>query len=178
MASSRVLVLSTSLNPASKSRKLARLAFDYLGESGVEAEWIDLRDLDLPICDGDEAFKHPDSKKLRHAVAEAKGILLGTPIYNYAVTAAAKNAVELGGRAFTGKVVGFICAAGGRHSYMSVMNIANSLMLDFRSVIVPRFVYAPRGSLEQDGKWNPEVVERTHGCADELVRMASLLVTE
>jgi hypothetical protein len=35
-----------------------------------------------------------------------------------------------------------ICAAGGGSSYMSVMGLANSLMLDFRCLIIPRFVYA------------------------------------
>ena len=46
----------------------------------------------------------------------------------------------MAGRAFTGKPVGFVCAAGGRSSYMAVLGLANSLMLDFRCLIVPRFV--------------------------------------
>jgi FMN reductase len=37
------------------------------------------------------------------------------------------------------KVVGFLCAAGGKSSYMSVMRLANSLMLDFRCLIIPHF---------------------------------------
>ena len=71
-----------------------------------------------------------------------KAILLATPIYNYDVSAAAKNMVELTGSAWRDKTVGFICAAGGTSSYMSVMGLANSLMLDFRCIILPRFVYA------------------------------------
>ncbi len=74
------------------------------------------------------------------------------PIYNYGINAAAKNVVELTGRdAWTGKVVGFVCAAGGHGSFMSVMPLANSLMLDFRCIIVPRFVYATKAAV-QDGK--------------------------
>ncbi len=50
--------------------------------------------------------------------------------------------IELAGSAWEDKIVGFLCAAGGMSSYMSVMAYANSLMLDFRCVIIPRFVYA------------------------------------
>jgi FMN reductase len=68
--------------------------------------------------------------------------LIATPVYNYNINAALKNLIELTGSAWTDKVVGFICSAGGKNSYMSVMSLANSLMLDFRSIIIPRFVYS------------------------------------
>ena len=53
-----------------------------------------------------------------------------------------KNMIELTGSAWEDKIVGFLCAAGGHTSYMSVMSYANSLMLDFRCVIIPRFAFA------------------------------------
>jgi FMN reductase len=71
----------------------------------------------------------------------ADDFVVATPIYNYEVGGATRNLIALGGSAFRDKVVG-VCAAGGQRPYMSVMALANSLMLDFRSVIVPRFVYA------------------------------------
>ena len=80
--------------------------------------------------------------ELQAAVRESTAILMAVPIYCFDINAAAKNLIELTGRQWTHKVVGFMCAAGGRASYMSVMGIANSLMLDFRCLIVPRFVYA------------------------------------
>ncbi len=52
-----------------------------------------------------------------------------------------KNFVELTGHSMKGKLAGFLCAAGGRMSYMSFMSLANSLMLDFRMFVLPRFVY-------------------------------------
>lgn len=175
MAAPRVLVLSTSLNPSSNSRKLARLALERMQAGGARAHWMDLRDLDLPICDGGDSYEHPDVARLKEQTKAADGILIATGIYNYAVTAACKNAVEFAGRTLTEKVVGFLCSAGGRHSYMSVMNLANSMMLDFRSVIVPRFVYAPRGSFSDEDISDPEVIERVGECADELVRMTAAL---
>ena len=69
-------------------------------------------------------------------------MIVAAPVYNYDVSASAKNMIELTGNAWEDKMVGFLCAAGGMSSYMSVMAYANSLMLDFRCVIIPRFVYA------------------------------------
>ena len=94
------------------------------------------------------AAVHGAEVDLTHTIIRAPidGIVVATPIYNYDASAAAKNLVELTGRAWQNKVVGFLCAAGGDGSYMSIMALANSLMLDFRCVIVPRFVYATGGA--------------------------------
>ena len=49
--------------------------------------------------------------------------------YEHAIALA--NLVELTGRLWENKVVGFLCSAGGPGSYMSIMGLANSLMLDY-----------------------------------------------
>jgi NAD(P)H-dependent FMN reductase len=141
------LIISCSLNPDSNSRKMARAAFNALNEKGG-AEWLDLRDLELPMCDGGKAYSHANVEVVAKKIRDAKCILMAVPIYNFDVNAAAKNLIELTGRAWTEKVVGFLCAAGGKSSYMSVMGVANSLMLDFRSLIIPRFVYADGSSFD------------------------------
>ena len=89
---------------------------------------------------------------------------------NYDANAAAKNFIEITGQAWQNKVVGFLCAAGGEKSYMSIMSIANSLMLDFRCVIIPRFVYVSDDTVADEA-----VVERIHELADELVRFTTNL---
>ena len=136
------LVVSTSGNPDSNSRRMGRIAFRHLEKAKVECAWLDISELELPLCDADACYTKPGSRNVSKAIKAADGILLATPVYNYDVSAAAKNLVELTGSAWEEKVVGFLCAAGGMSSYMSVMAFANSLMLDFRSVIIPRFVYA------------------------------------
>ena len=103
-------------------------------------------------------------------------MLVAAPIYNFDVSAAIKNLVEQTGRAWTDKVVGFLCSAGGRASYMSVMAMANSLMLDFRCVIVPRFVYATGDDFSDQGTEalviSSDVTERVDELAAEVVRLA------
>src|SRR5260370_8259766 len=102
----------------------------------------------------------PGSKKLSADIEAAHGILIAAPVYNYDVAAAAKNMLELTGSAWEDKVVGFLCAAGGMGSYMSVMSFANSLMLDFRCLIIPRFVYATGDSFDVAELTDTKVAKR------------------
>jgi len=169
------LVISTSGNPDSNSRRMGRIAFRHLEKAKVKCEWLDISELELPLCDADACYTKPGSQKVGEAIKTADGILLATPVYNYDVSATAKNLVELTGSAWEDKVVGFLCAAGGMSSYMSVMSFANSLMLDFRSVIIPRFVYATGRAFDGDEIKDPEVVERIEELADELIRFTKAL---
>jgi len=136
------LIISASLRPQSRSRILAQAARHILQDQGKSVQWLDLSEVTLPFCDGEDSYDHPNLPPLATQVAQARGILVATPIYNYDVNASLKNFLELTGKAWSEKTVGFLCAAGGKGSYMSVMPFANSLMLDFRCLILPRYVYA------------------------------------
>jgi FMN reductase len=140
--SAEYLILSTSLRSASLSRTMSEtIAGDY-AELGATHHLIDLREFVLPLCDGETAYEHPHVATLSALIETARVIIVATPIYNYAANAAVKNLVELTGSSWENTTVGFLCAAGGSSSYMSIMSLANSLMLDFRCLIIPRFVYA------------------------------------
>lgn len=166
------LVLSTSLSSGSRSRILARAAADSLGDAGHEPRFIDLRETELPLCDGETAYGHENVQMLTEAVRSADGILVATPVYNYDVNAALKNAVELTGKAWTGQTVGFLAAAGGQGSYMSLMGLANSLMLDFRCIILPRFVYTTGAAFTAGEISDEDVVRRVDEVAERLATLA------
>ena len=154
---------------------MGRIAFASLEQAGVDCEWLDLSEFDLPLCDASQCYLHPHAQKVNAAIAAAEGIIVAAPVYNYDVSASAKNLIELSGKSWQDKVVGFLCAAGGMSSYMSVMAYANSLMLDFRCVIVPRFVYAT-GSAFADGEVkDAKVVERIELVSAEVVRFTKAL---
>ena len=173
----RMVVISGSLNPQSRSRVLARRAHELLAGHDVVSQWIDLQQVDIPMCDGTGGSKGGDVAELRQTIDAADGVFLAAPVYNFDVNAAVKNLVEQTGRAWTDKVVGLLCAAGGRASYMSVMSLANSLMLDFRCLIVPRFVYATASDFsddrtEQMALASDDVSERVAELVAEMVRLA------
>ena len=155
----KILAISCSLNPVSRSKILYRRACGYLESQGIRVQTIDLAQMSVPLCDADSCYEDPAVQDLTSKIAAADGIFLAVPIYNYGVNAAAKNLVELTGNGWEGKVVGFLCAGGGRSSYMAVMSIANSLMLDFCCIILPRFVYATKDSFT-DGTISDEGLDR------------------
>src|SRR4051794_9940631 len=171
----KYLVISTSGNAESNSRIMGRVAFDQLQKKQVDCEWIDISALEIPLCDADKCYLNPAAQKLQKTIDAADGMLIAAPVYNYDVSAAAKNMIELTGSAWEDKVVAFVCAAGGMSSYMSVMAYANSLMLDFRTVIIPRFVYATGQSFDGDQLIDNKVAERVRQVADELVRFTVAL---
>jgi len=169
------LVISSSLNPKSLSRLLALTAFNNFKKKDASAEWLDLADHSIPFCDGDSTHKNSEVKKLREKINNAQGILFAVPIYNYDVNAAAKNLIELTGDAWTNKVVGFLCAAGGKSSYMSVMGLANSLMLDFRCLIIPRFIYSTNEDFSEGKVTDSQVKDRISELIKELERICTTL---
>ena len=171
----KYLVVSTSGNPDSNSRRMGRIAFDHLQKAKVNCEWLDISELGLPLCDADACYTQPAAQKLNASIEAADAILVATPVYNYDVSAAAKNMVELTGSSWEDKVVGFLCAAGGANSYMSVMGFANSLMLDFRCVIIPRFVYATGDAFDGDELKDKKVIKRIDELATELIRYGQAL---
>ncbi len=169
------LVLSTSGNPDSNSRRMGRIAFAHLQKAKVDCDWIDISELDLPLCDADKCYANASAQKLSKAVQSADGIIVAAPVYNYDVSAAAKNMIELTGKAWEDKIVGFLCAAGGNSSYMSVMAYANSLMLDFRCVIIPRFVFATGQAFDGDKVTDDKIDKRIEQVAADLIRFTKAL---
>ena len=145
-------------------------------ESSIDnVEFFDLQDNPLPMCDGDECYDLPEVLEFREKVKNADGIIMATPVYNFNVSSGAKNIVELGGSMLYDKIFGFMCAAGGRNGYMSVMSLANSLMLDFRCYIIPKFVYATKHDFENGKITNSDIKERIKELGTELIRVSKAL---
>ena len=168
------LVISCSLSATSRSALLAEYIGGALARLGSDVETVDLRKFELPLCDGDAAYGDGNVKTLARKIADADSVALAVPIYNYDVGGVAPNLIAMTGPSWIEKVVGFIGTAGGERSYMAIMGLANSLMLDFRSIIVPRYVYASRESFS-GGSPNEEIAGRLDALAADLNRFATAL---
>ena len=163
-----VLIVATSLSPRSRSQTLARLAAGKLAAKDVPHTLLDLRETPLPFTGSDAAWGDPAVATIKAQTKAATHLLFAVPIYNYDVNAVAKNYIEhMGKDAFEGKTVGMLLSAGGAGSYMSAMPFANSLMLDFRCWIVPRFLYVSKDL--EDGKLPAPLEERLDGLLTDLL---------
>jgi FMN reductase len=147
----------------------------YLANYLDDTEFFDLQENPLPMCDGDECYDLPEVLTFREKVENADGIIMAIPVYNFNVSSGAKNIVELGGRMLYDKTFGFICAAGAKSSYMSVMSLANSLMIDFRCYIIPKFVYATKHDFENEKIINKDIEDRIEELGNELIRVSKAL---
>ena len=149
---------------------MAQFAHQHLP---AQKHFIDLQDHPLPLCSGNAPKPEAVLDIMEH-IASAESIILAGPVYNYDLNAAAKNLIEWTGRAWSGKVVGFLLSAGGKNSYMAPLGFINSLMLDFRCIIVPRYVYADRHMFTEDGIHN-SVRSRIENLALDTAKLGACL---
>ena len=72
------------------------LAMQRVEALGAETEMLDLRELNLPFCDGGKGYPdYPDVERLQKTVAHANGLILATPEYHGGVSGVIKNALDL-----------------------------------------------------------------------------------
>jgi len=142
-----------------------------------DAKFIDLQKIELPICDGDQCYEEPIVDEFKGYIQNARSILIASPIYNYDLNAVAKNLIELTGQSWEDRLVGFITAAGGKGSYMSPMSFINSLILDFRCIIIPRFVYADKTCFNDNGDINHFIKGRIEELVNSSILLSKALVS-
>lgn len=98
----KVLGMSGSLRSDSYNRKVLQVAKKIAADLGAEVSEIDLRELNLPMYDGDiESAGIPEPvQKLKAAILEADVLLIASPEYNYSVSGALKNAIDWASRPY------------------------------------------------------------------------------
>ncbi len=170
----KIAILNSNLSPGGKSAHLADTLASLFAESGHEAKVFNLGELDLPACDGSTCYKNEKTISLTAALADTEAIVLISPIYNYDLNAAAKNLIELTGNSWKGKAVGLVVTAGADRSYLSPLAFMNSLSIDYRCLVSPRYVYVTREDFTPEGTLSRDspVVPRLHFLAAELPVLA------
>jgi NAD(P)H-dependent FMN reductase len=148
--SMKIAILNSNLAPGGKSASLVEALAMLLTAEGHEPMAYHLSDLSLPPCDGYLCYKDENTIALTAELAGAEAIILVSPIYNYDLNAAAKNLIELTGFSWKGKAVGLVCTAGADRSYLSPVSFMNSLSIDYRCLVSPRFVYVTRSDFAED----------------------------
>ena len=128
----KIVGITGSLRDGSYSLKALKQAIARVETLGVEVEILDLREMNLPFCDGgDDYSDYPDVVKLRNAVKTADGLILATPEYHGSVSGVLKNALDLMSfEHLSDKVTGLISVLGGQ----SNSNALNDLRVIVRWV--------------------------------------------
>jgi len=119
MKTIKVLAFSGSFRSGSYNRKLLKIAAGYAKASGADVEVMDLKELSMPVYDGDiQAKGLPASVLEFKAKIEASDLLIiASPEYNYSVPGGLKNAIDWASRgenSFKGKHA-VVCGASNGH---------------------------------------------------------------
>jgi FMN reductase len=128
----KIVGIAGSLRPDSYSQLALQVAAQKLQALGAEVEILDLRQMQLPFCDGSKEYpEYPDVKRLQAAFIQADGMVLVSPEYHGSVSGVLKNALDLMSfDQLSGKVAGFISILGGQ----SNSNALNEMRIILRWV--------------------------------------------
>lgn len=175
----KLLGLSGSLTPRSKTliavEETLHAAESLSGH--VHTECVNLRDLELEFCDGrDPKLYGGDTGRLIKKIAQADGLIVGTPIYRGSYTGALKNVLDIiPADALKGKVVGLIATGGTYHHFLAIEHQLKPLFGFFQSHIVPEAVYAHDAHFENKVLVDGEIKQRLHELARNVIDLYSKL---
>ena len=180
----KILAFAGSLRAGSLNRMLLTNALAAL-EGKAELDRLDLRDVAMPIYDGDlEAAQGPPegARRFKARIAAADALLIATPEYNTSVPGGLKNVIDWASRPpdipFKGKVALLLSASPGQfgavRSLMTVRQILTALFVH----VVPQAVSVSRADQAFDESGNLKEARTKasieKACA-ELLRLTALL---
>jgi chromate reductase len=154
----RILAFAGSLRAGSFNKKLVRIAAEGARAAGAEVTLLDLRDLPMPIYDGDierEQGLPPNARTFKSLLIDHHGVLLSTPEYNSQYPAVLKNAIDWASRqepgdtplmAFKGKIAAVMSASPGALAALRSQTLVRSLLLYLGMVVVPTQIGVARAA--------------------------------
>lgn len=169
----KLVGIAGSLREASYSHQALAIAARTAQELGAEMTVLDLRQMQLPFCDGTQDYPgYPDVDVLRQAVKEADGLILVTPEYHGSVSGVLKNALDLMSfEHLDGKVVGAISVLGGQAN-SNALNDLRKIARWVHAWVIPEQVAIGQAwqAFNDDGKLvDPKLAERLDKFVHSLV---------
>ncbi|MBD2340607.1 NAD(P)H-dependent oxidoreductase [Calothrix sp. FACHB-156] len=151
----KIVGIGGSLRPNSYTQIALQVAAQRVEALGAEVEILDLRQMQLPFCNGGKDYsEYPDVQRLRDTVTNTDGLILATPEYHGGVSGVLKNTLDLlSFDELSGKVAGVISVLGGQ----SNSNALNELRLILRWVhgwVIPEQIAIGQawGAFNAEGK--------------------------
>lgn len=168
----KIVAFAGSLRGGSLNKKLVRIAAAGARAAGAQVTDLDLRDVPMPLYDGDIEREHglpPNAKVFKRLLVEHHGMLISSPEYNSAFPAVLKNAIDWASRiepnepalaAFKGKIVGLMAASPGHLGGVRGLAVLRSILSNIGAVVIPTQMaifrasdaFADDGSLRDEGQ--------------------------
>lgn len=145
----KILAFAGSTRQASYNKLLVKIAAEGARGAGAEVTYLDLRDLPMPLYDGDLEEKEgmpANARKFKELMLAHQGLIIASPEYNSSITAVLKNAIDWASRpdpgegmlaAFNGKVAAIMSASPGGMGGMRGLVHLRSILGNINVLVIP-----------------------------------------
>ncbi len=162
----KILAFAGSTRTGSFNKKLIRIAVEGARKSGAEVTLLDLRDLPMPLYDGDLEEKSglpPEARKFKELLLAHQGLLISSPEYNSSISGVLKNAIDWASRpepgekplaCFSGKVATLMSASPGALGGLRGLVTLRSILGNIQVLVLPDQVAVPKAheAFDDQGK--------------------------
>lgn len=151
----KFLVFAGSTRIDSYNKKLAKLAAKILADHHSEVTYLDLRDLPMPLYDGDlesEQGIPENGMKFREILKSHQALLICSPEYNSSISAVLKNALDWASRplqgepplvCFKSKIVNLMSASPSKWGGLRGLVTLRSILSNIGCVVLPDQLCVP-----------------------------------
>lgn len=156
----KILTFAGSTRSNSVNKRLAKVALNRIQDLGYQGTFVDLRDLEIPLYDGDleTNFGLPKGViKLKRMMINHDGFIISSPDYNGLIPPVLKNAIDWVSRkesgektytAFKGKCIGLLSTSGGKSGGHKGLVSVRQVLTKLGSEVIPRHFGLPKASLD------------------------------
>ncbi len=161
----KVLAFAGSTRTESFNKKLVKIGIGSAKAAGAEVTYLDLRDLPLPVYDGDLEARDglpENARRLKELFLSHDGLLISAPEYNSSITAVLKNTIDWVSRpvpgeaslaCFTDKVAALMSASPGALGGLRGLVHVRAILGNIGVFVLPEQVAVPKAhdAFQPDG---------------------------
>ena len=180
----KIVGVAGSLRNTSFTQKAIKLGIKYIKEMGVDAEFINIADYDLPFVNQYDGREMPEDvmnnlQKLVSKIKEADGLLVGSPEYHGTLSGVIKNFFDLlSDKELGGKLIGLIGVSGGALGGPNALEALRVVARTLYAWVLPRQVLIPHVSTKfnSNGECKDEaILKRIKDLSARLVKNTRLI---
>ncbi len=157
----KIVFIQSSLSLHSKSFLLLQKVSEMAKEKSFATEFLDLRTLDLPFCDGRALSDYPQElHPIYEQIEKADYLIFGAAIYCHSISGVLKNFIDLFSKAFKNKRFGVCAAAGSKMSYLATADLVRILGYEASATGIQPMVLVDKNDFKDNEIINPTIIER------------------
>lgn len=182
----KILAFAGSTREGSFNKKLVKVAIGAARAAGAEVTFLELRELELPLYDGDLETSQglpPGGRKLKDLMLANHGFLISAPEYNSSISAVLKNAIDWASRpvpgekpleCFDGKIAALMSASPGALGGLRMLVHLRAILENVGTFVLPKQVAVAKAheAFDENGSLkDPAQQKKIHQLSTELTEV-------